>query len=414
MTSEDGDGGLPGAEEQPESDLPAPATSSERVVVVEESGIGRPYMRGIMVHSLMARGVDFEEAYRIADAVRERIRGRGSVQRSELTKMVRELLGAEFEHQPPIPVPLQLQIRSGDRSEPFSKGTLSQSLLAASVEPDDAFEVAREIEVSLIRQGRAVVDRATLRGLAHDALLRRFGPRTAARYLVWRAYQEPEKPVIILLGGTTGAGKTTLALEVARRLGISRVLSTDSIRQVMRIMLSPQLLPAIHVSSFDAAAALSAPLEGRGAAVHGFLSQASTVAVGVRAIIDRAVEENTSLVLDGVSLVPGLLDIDAYADSAHVFFMVVARLDEQAFRSHFESRARREKRRDAGRYVERLDDILAIQDHILDVADRMGVPIVDNITLEGSVLLVIRHVVETLRQQSDTESEADRRSAPIE
>ena len=64
-------------------------------------------------------------------------------------------------------------------------------------------------------------------GDAFETLRKRIGPRIAERYLVWRRYQEPDRPVILLLGGATGAGKTSLGLEVAHRLGIQRVLSSD-------------------------------------------------------------------------------------------------------------------------------------------------------------------------------------------
>jgi 2-phosphoglycerate kinase len=379
---------------------------AKRVLVVEDAGIARPYMRGIMVHSLMARGVSFEDAYANAHAVAERIRGRRSVQRSELSKIVHELVGDDYEHQPPIPTPITLNVLRGQRSAPFSKGTLSQSLLAASVEPDDAFDVARQIELELIRRGRQEVTRAELRDLAYVKLLERFRRRTAERYLVWREFQEPEKPVIILLGGTSGVGKTSLALEVAQRLGISRVLSTDSIRHVMRIMLSPELMPALHASSFDAHREIpgTAPEEDS-SVVEGFMAQAATVSVGVRAILDRAVEENTSLVLDGVSLVPGLIDLDDYKEHAHVFFLLVGRLDEDAFRNHFVARAERQRQREADRYVKRLDEIMNIQEYLLELAEHYDVPIVDNITLEGSVLLVIRHVVESLRESGDQKIE---------
>ena len=40
--------------------------------------------------------------------------------------------------------------------------------------------------------------------------------------------------VIVLLAGTSGTGKSTLASLLGTRLGISTVLSTDSIRHVMR------------------------------------------------------------------------------------------------------------------------------------------------------------------------------------
>ena len=61
--------------------------------LVEDGANRRPYMRGIMVHSLMARGIAFEEAYQTADQVRERIRGRSVVPKEELAKAVLEILG---------------------------------------------------------------------------------------------------------------------------------------------------------------------------------------------------------------------------------------------------------------------------------------------------------------------------------
>jgi 2-phosphoglycerate kinase len=369
--------------------------------VVEDAGARRPFMRGIMVHSLMARGVDFERALETAEEVRRRI-GRGVVQRSDLTKLVHEILGADVlgDHQPPLPslVGRILVSRDGRSSAPFSKGTLSQSLLAASIDPNDAFEVAAEIEEQLLRTGTRRIARHDLRGLAYDALLARFGQQTAERFLIWRRHQEPEKPVILLLGGTTGCGKTSLALEVAQRLGVSRVASTDSIRQILRITLNQELFPALHASSFDAHLNMVHVGEDE-PILAGFHAQASVVSVGVRAMIDRAVGESESLILDGVSLVPGMIDLAQYKDVAHVIFLVVARLDEEAFRNHFISREERQKRRSAQRYVENLDAILKIQNEFLDLADRFNVPIVDNVTVDGSVLLVIRHVIETLRRE---------------
>ena len=381
---------------------PAGGRRDGRVLVEDDAG-RRPFMRGIMVHSLMARGVGFDEAFEAANKVREKIRGRGTVPRRELAKQVAEIIGAEAlgEHQPPIPRPAAILVGVADESTPFSKGILAQSLLAASVDPSDAWEVARQIELELLDQQRRSVRRSELRRMAYQALEPRFGARTAARYLIWRKYQEPEKPVIILLGGTSGAGKTSLALEVARRLGISRVLSTDSIRQVMRIMLSPELVPAIHDSSFVAQRSAVWPsLDASGVdpVIQGFIEQASVVSVGVRAMIDRAIEENTSLILDGVSLVPGMIDLERYADAAHVIYLVVARMDEEQFRHHFPARERRQSKRSARRYVENLEEIMKIQEHILELADSHDIPIVDNVTIDGSVMLVIRHVVETLRE----------------
>ena len=51
--------------------------------------------------------------------------------------------------------------------------------------------------------------------------------------------------------------------------------------------------------------------------------------------------------------------------------------------------------------VENLDGILQIQDYFLEQADRHGVPIVDNVSFDRSVLQIIRHVTETLRKRGN-------------
>ena len=61
----------------------------DRIWVEDDSG-RRPFMRGIMVHSLMARGVSFDEAFGTANIVKERAQARGVVPRTELAKWRRE------------------------------------------------------------------------------------------------------------------------------------------------------------------------------------------------------------------------------------------------------------------------------------------------------------------------------------
>ncbi len=369
-------------------------------LMVEDAGRRRPFMRGIMVHSLLARGVEFDAAYRTANAIRDRLRGRDVVPKDEIRKAVRELLGNEpFQEDHRLPLPENILVTGVGSDRPFSKGILSQSLLAAALDPNEAFDVAREIERELVGRGKREVDRSDLRRLTYETLARQIGTKTADRYGVWRRFQDPERPVILLLGGATGVGKTSLALEVAHRLGIGRVLSTDSIRQIMRIMLSKDLVPAIHASSYDANQRLPPESLGDDPVIEGFRQQSTTVSVGVRAFMERAVAENASLVLDGVSLLPGLIDLDAWREVADVVFLVVATFDEDAFHARFASRSKDARLRPPHRYLENLDAILRIQDHILELADRYDVPIVDNVSFDRSVLFIIRHVVEGLRKR---------------
>ena len=357
-------------------------------------------MRGILIHSLMAQGFAFQDAYRIAVAVRKRLRGAESVSRDDILAAIEEVADPEVlgearsERRPPGQIGV---VGSG----PFSKGFLSQSLLAAAIDPNDAFDVAREIEAELMRRGASEVDRHELRSLAYQALHQRLGPRAAERYLAWRRYQEPERPVILLLGGASGVGKTALALEVAHRLGVARVVSTDAIRQVMRIMLSPDLVPAIHASSFEAhrAVAEKAALVGADPVIEGFTAQSETVSVGVRALVERAVAESQNLVVDGVSVVPGAIDPADYAGKADIIFLAVAVFDTAKIAARFATRGESAQDRPPHRYLEHLESIERIQNHLLELADHHDVPIVENDDFDQSVLSIIRHVTETLRKK---------------
>lgn len=382
------------------SEKPARGARAGGTLVEDDTG-RRPFMRGIMVHSLLSRGASFEDAYRVASEVRDKIRGRGVVRREELAALVESSFrdGNGLEEKRPPSLPPAMRVTEPGAATPFSKGVLSQSLLAAAVEANEAFDVARDIEAELFRRRVLEIDRTELRELVASTLERRLSPRAAMRYRVWRAFQESEKPMILLLAGAAGVGKTSLAQEVAHRLGIARVTSTDAIRQVMRIMLSPELVPAIHASSYDAWRVVGGLERSEDPVIEAFRAQATTVSVGVRAMMDRAVAENTSMILDGVSVLPGLIDLEAYRKRAFVIFLVVATLDEKAFRERFAARARGAKSRPEHRYVENLEAILRIQDYILELAEEHGVPIVDNTAFETSVLSILRHVAGTLHKQ---------------
>jgi 2-phosphoglycerate kinase len=359
-------------------------------------------MRGILVQSLMSRGVPFDVALEASTRIRDRIAARGQIKREELARLVEETLGDQYDLEaPPAPPAFEPTrvIASGRKADPFSKGILAVSLQGAGLEPSDAWDVARELEARLLRDGRREIRRSELRGLVQETIERTHGGAASGRYRVWRRAFHTGKPIFILLAGSTGVGKTTIAVEVARRLEIARVLGTDLIRQIMRLMFSPDLMPEIHCSTYDAHQALKPELRGAGhPVIVGFREQAQKIAVGVHALLDRSVEERTSVVLEGVNLLPGIVDPSRYEGDAHVMFQMVATLDRDAYRSRFPSRATRARERAPEKYLRHFDEILEIQDHILGEADRYDLPIIDNVHFDEAVRSVIRSVIGTLQK----------------
>lgn len=60
-----------------------------------------------------------------------------------------------------------------------------------------------------------------------------------------------QKPVLILIYGTSGSGKSTMSKRLATKYGISNVLSTDTVRKKMREKVSKTENPLLHASTFE-------------------------------------------------------------------------------------------------------------------------------------------------------------------
>jgi 2-phosphoglycerate kinase len=194
-----------------------------------------------------------------------------------------------------------------------------------------------------------------------------------------------------LIGGSTGTGKSTIAAEVAHRLGITRVTSTDFIRQTMRAFFSEEFMPTIHRSSFAAGEAVVGEVKGDPTVV-GFIEQSRHVSVGIDAAIRRALTEGWSIVLEGVHLVPGL--VPAEVDGALVVHAIVAIPDEEAHRMHFHVRdVATGGIRAMDKYLDHLDAIRTVQAHLVERAIREGVPVVENANVERTIDEVVELVL---------------------
>ena len=266
-----------------------------------------------------------------------------------------------------MPLPL-----GGEHGLPYSRGLMARALMAVGVAPDRAYALARRVGDELAARSSDVVEVDRLESLAIESLGEVEG-REALRQL--RRYQELREldlPIVILVGGATGTGKSTVATEIAYRLGITRVTSTDFIRQTMRAFFSHEFMPAIHYSSFEAGLAVP---DSDDPLVAGFLEQSRNVLVGARASLERALEEGWSMVLEGVHLVPGLLP--TALETALVSGCVLQISDETAHAQHFFARESGTARPMA-KYLDRFDEIRRLQRYIVGRAEREGVAVIEN------------------------------------
>jgi 2-phosphoglycerate kinase len=271
----------------------------------------------------------------------------------------------------------------GSRDQPFSKGLMARALIAVGVRPVRAHELARRMDGDLSGRGADSIEVERFEEIMLETLGEEEGGDALRRLRRAEQLQELDLPILLLVGGTTGTGKSTVATEAAYRLGITRVTSTDFVRQTLRAFFSPDFMPTVHYSSFEAWRGLREPESAEDPVVAGFLEQTRHVMVGVRASIERALEEGWSMVLEGVHLVPGMLPP---IDGALVVQCVLAIDTIEEHSAHFMIRdVATEGVRQHDKYIERLDDIRRIQDHIVRRAERTGVPVLRNRGVEATI-----------------------------
>ena len=291
-----------------------------------------------------------------------------------------------------MPLPL-----GGELGLPYSRGLMARALMAAGVSAYRAYALASRVADDLAARGAATVELDRLEALAFETLGE---DEAAAAMLRLRRYQELrelELPILILIGGATGTGKSTVASELAYRFGITRVTSTDFVRQTMRAFFSRSFMPSIHYSSFECGDAFP---DADDPLLFGFLQQSRNVLVGVSASMERALEEGWSMVLEGVHLVPGMLDLPPHGEAV-VVSCVLTIDDEAEHERHFFSR-------DAGsdrplsRYLERFADIRRLQGLLVERAGREGVPVIENEDADRSASAVsdlVLDAAERMREQ---------------
>jgi 2-phosphoglycerate kinase len=277
-----------------------------------------------------------------------------------------------------------IKVVRADRETPFSRGILAQTLAQAGAKPELAHQIASEIRAELLAEERYTVEEEEVLARVRDKLVKK-DVLVVGRLDKWRILRESTEPIVVLIGGATGVGTSTLAADVARRLNIQSVVGTDSIREVLRRAISPDLLPILHKSSYEIKREdLRVPVEETETVLFGFRQQAAQVAVGVEALVDRGLKEGTNLVIEGVHLVPEII-LGRYRDHPNVCPMVVYLSDEHVHRSRFYIRALgTAMRRPAEEYIVYFKEIRQIHDYIVESADRAGVQKVENLSIENT------------------------------
>lgn len=368
--------------------------SGATYVLDHQAGTRSPFLRGVLTHHLVQRGMEFDDAYALASALKSQLSDREEVSTDELRDLVAEQIENQFGSGHPFADGLPaLSVSFGGDAQPFSKGLLAQSLFATGLDTHRAYERVLEIEQDLRSEGVLRIDNKELASRVEEHLHRFEGESVARRYHLLRAVRALPKPLVVYVGGVSGTGKSTVALQVAPMLRIYRINSTDTIRQVMRMMFNKAVLPTLHRSTFE-----PEPDQEASGVQAGLEEQATRVCVGVRAVVERAISENLSIFVEGVHLFPPHVPFPDLDGAAYQLYVLMTTLDEEVHRSHLLSRAQHSAR-PAIRYLDHLDTIRRHQNLLLERATEGGHAIVDTSDRESSSRETARVIIDHLEDR---------------
>ncbi|WP_298518679.1 3H domain-containing protein [uncultured Methanobrevibacter sp.] len=201
-----------------------------------------------------------------------------------------------------------------------------------------------------------------------------------------------KKPYVILIGSASGIGKSTIAAELAKQLNIKHLIESDFIRAVIRGIIRKEYAPALHCSSYDAYKHLRNKARYKDyddLVSAGFDEHASYVIPALEKVIQRAITDYDDIIIEGVHLVPGLIDTEQFEEYANIFFFILSS-DEESHKERFVKRAVQIHR--GGKQLDFFKENRIIHDHLLKQAENNDVDIVNTQTIDKTLDIILAKI----------------------
>ncbi len=213
------------------------------------------------------------------------------------------------------------------------------------------------------------------------------------RGITLRVYDLPRwkdltKPTVILVSGTSGSGKSTLSRHLGSHFGIQKVFSTDetgraNTQAILDFLFereeAAKAFPALYQSSFEGT-------------LESYYYQAILTTIGVEGLAKRLHKQNTSALIEGVGLMPGLLS-ERIFELLNIDWLIV-QVERQQHYQHFARRTQSAAQRDAKRYQAYFDMIRQIQEQMSAMGLKHQLTIVEN---RGSIQQVVQMAAERIK-----------------
>jgi 2-phosphoglycerate kinase len=302
-----------------------------------------------------------------------------------------------------------MRVRYGEKSIPYPLHVLNGNLRLCGLNEEQIAALMMKVRMDISHE---IPTFAELNQLVLDSLST-IDKTVLDNFQVLLGYQEQRMrnastpPLILVLEGSSATGKSMLSLPLIEDLGATRVLSTDTVRQVLRSIHSDEQMPELFCHTYQAYKFAVQGPEDLDPVVRGFIAQQSRMLDTLTTSIQRYIDEGTMAIIEGVHLIPGQLQ-----QLSNGVLEVLINPDENLHRDMFllKHEASGLSTVSSDRQV-RLDEFRAtrkIQDYLVKSACSSGVAIIEIDSYEDALDDVHRIIMRKLRdlaRQSSSEQQ---------
>ncbi len=266
----------------------------------------------------------------------------------------------------------QIFIKDRDK-QLFSRGILAKKLRLLGISFSTGYEISIQVYNEISKLKVTTVEKEKLDNIVFDILKSSYNKDCADKYMLVEKWKASKMPLWILISGAIGVGKSTLSQKIAGDLSIQHVIGSDVVRDILRKILSVDVMPELHSPSYSAYETLRPIYSSRfEEVILGFENHSKYVNLGVEAVLSRAATESVSIIIEGVHLLPALFN-ENILSQPNVLYMTISIPDPLLHKENLSSQYTKEK----DDLIIHFNDIRKIHDHIVNETRIRKLPVVE-------------------------------------